>query len=151
VNTVDLSAPEGPPPAWADRAVAYSLRVLSHLGRDNWDLSVVFCSDLYIRALNARFRDRDEPTDVLSVARGETIIEAGLSRYVPGDIVISLDSLRENARCFEVSEDEELRRLLVHGVLHLDGMDHLTNNTETEPMLQLQENIMSALAGERIL
>jgi probable rRNA maturation factor len=66
------------------------------------------------------------------------------------DIVISLDTLKENARRFNVSEDEELRRLLIHGILHLDGMDHKTNE-ETEPMLLLQEEIITEFAEERIM
>jgi probable rRNA maturation factor len=126
------------------------LSVLERLQRDNWDLSVLFCGDAYIRSLNERFRQQDEATDVLSFALGETIPEAGEYRYVPGDIVISLETLAENARYFKVSEDEELRRLLIHGTLHLDGWDHGTNG-EHEPMLQLQERLLAELGEERIL
>jgi probable rRNA maturation factor len=64
--------------------------------------------------------------------------------------VISLETLRENAEYFRTPEEEELRRLLIHGILHLDGMDHTTNN-EKEPMLQLQERLLVRLAGERVL
>ena len=67
-----------------------------------------------------------------------------------GDIAISLDTLRENAGRFRISEDEELRRLLIHGILHLDGMEHPTNR-ETEPMLQLQENILTKLSAGHII
>jgi probable rRNA maturation factor len=69
---------------------------------------------------------------------------------LPGDIVISLESLAENSGYFHVSQDEELRRLLIHGILHLDGYDHDTNEG-TEPMLQLQERLLAELAGEYIL
>jgi probable rRNA maturation factor len=126
------------------------LTLLDQLQRDNWDLSVLFCGDAYIRSLNERFRQQDEATDVLSFALGETIAEAGESRYLPGDIIISLETLAENARYFKVSEDEELRRLLIHGMLHLDGWDHGTNGAH-EPMLQLQERLLTTLGGERIL
>jgi probable rRNA maturation factor len=70
-------------------------------------------------------------------------------RFLPGDIVISLDTLRENARYFQIPEDEELRRLIIHGILHLDGMDH-NSTSATEPMLVLQEEILSNLKDERI-
>jgi probable rRNA maturation factor len=124
--------------------------VLKQINRDDWDLSVLFCDNAYIRSLNARFRGADEATDVLSFALGETAEEAGRTRFLPGDLVISLETLSENARYFKVSEDEELRRLLIHGILHLDGLDHDTNE-HTQPMLQLQEKLLAELSGERII
>jgi probable rRNA maturation factor len=150
MNRIEVSAEEVPLPSWTGRVGPFILKVLNFIRRDGWDLSVVFCDNIYIRSLNARFRHRDEPTDVLSFALGETLEEEGERRYLPGDIVISLETLAENARCFQVSEDEELRRLLIHGVLHLDGLDH-DSNEEKEPMLQLQEKLLAELAGERIL
>jgi probable rRNA maturation factor len=151
MNRVEVNAEEVPLPPWAFRVVPFILKVLDQIHRDGWDLSVLFCNNNYIRSLNARFRCRDEPTDVLSFALGETLEdgEAG-RRYLPGDIVISLETLAENARYFHVAEDEELRRLLIHGVLHLDGLDH-DSNEKKEPMLQLQEKILADLAGECIL
>jgi probable rRNA maturation factor len=146
MNRIDVSAEEVPLPAWKKSAERFLGKVLAHLGRDLWDLSVLFCGDSYIKSLNARFRNMDEATDVLSFTLGETLPGG---RYLPGDIVISLDTLRENAVAFNITEDEELRRLLVHGVLHLDGMDHRTNDDD-EPMLRLQESILEELAGERI-
>jgi probable rRNA maturation factor len=151
MNQAAVNAGEIPLPPWAEMVPAYALKVLEILGKDNWDLSVLFCNDACIRSLNARYRQRDEATDVLSFFLGETIRgEGGEVRFLPGDIVISLETLRENARAFESSEDEELRRLLIHGILHLDGMDHKTNE-KTEPMLELQEKILADLAGESIL
>jgi probable rRNA maturation factor len=150
VNRVAIQAEEDPLPPWAGQAHRFILTVLDRLNRDRWDLSVLFCRDEYIRGLNARFRQKGEATDVLSFELGETIEENGETRYLPGDIVISLESLEENARYFQVSPDEELRRLLIHGILHLTGMDHATN-ADIEPMLLLQEALLAELAGERIL
>jgi probable rRNA maturation factor len=151
MNRVEVSAGEAPLPPWTANANRYILKILDYIRRDNWDLSVLFCNNADIRALNARFREIDEPTDVLSFALGEYTQdpEAG-KRYLPGDIAISLETLGENARYFQVSEDEELRRLLIHGILHLDGLDHDTNEP-AQPMLQLQEKILAALTEERIL
>ncbi|MDR2393653.1 MAG: rRNA maturation RNase YbeY [Treponema sp.] len=150
MNRIEVQAEADPLPPWTNAVKRFMLRVLEHLHRNNWDLSVLFCGDVYIRSLNDRFRQQDEPTDVLSFALGETITEAGECWYLPGDIIISLETLAENARYFKVSPDEELRRLLIHGLLHLDGWDHPTNG-EHEPMLQLQEQLLLALADERIL
>ncbi|MDR1863259.1 MAG: rRNA maturation RNase YbeY [Treponema sp.] len=149
MNRVDVSAAEVPLPPWKGRAKSFILKVLKTLRRDGWDLSVLFCGDRYIKTLNARYRNKDEATDVLSFALGETAESEKGNRYLPGDIVISLETLEENAGYFGVSRDEELRRLLVHGILHLDGMDHATNKPG-EPMLRLQEKILTQLAGERI-
>jgi probable rRNA maturation factor len=151
MNRVEVNAEEVPLPPWIGALNRYILKVLAYLSKDRWDLSVLLCNDACIRHLNAQYRDRDEATDVLSFCLGETIEdEGGESRYLPGDIVISLETLGENARYFGVSGDEELRRLVIHGILHLDGMDHETNEP-AEPMLRLQETVLAALAGTRIL
>lgn len=141
---------EEEPPSWTQEAEDFTLKVLDILKHDGWDLSLFFCTNDYIRQLNAHYRDKDEPTDVLSFTLGESIEENGESRYLPGDIIISLDTLFENAKYFQVSPDEELRRLLIHGILHLSGMDHATN-ADIEPMLQLQEKLIAELGSERIL
>jgi probable rRNA maturation factor len=151
MNRVEVNAEEVPLPEWADLSKNFVLKVLDAIHRNSWDVSVLFCNDPYIQSLNRRFRQKDEPTDILSFPLGETVKDgAAGSRYLPGDIAISLETLAENARYFNTGQDEELRRLLIHGILHLDGMDHETND-ETEPMLQLQEKILADLAGERIL
>ena len=150
MNRIDVSAAEVPLPAWAGELTGFAQKVLASLHKEDWDLSVLLCNDAYIRKLNAQYREKDEATDVLSFTLGETITDGGGSRYLPGDIVISLETLAENARHFNVNEDEELRRLLIHGILHLDGMDH-ADNEATQPMLQLQEKLLAELAGERIV
>ncbi|MDR2134118.1 MAG: rRNA maturation RNase YbeY [Treponema sp.] len=151
MNRVEINAEGAEPPPWSGSLEAFALKVLDFIGRDNWDLSVFLCGDETIKTLNSRYRGRDEATDVLSFEMGaETAAGDGELRYLPGDIVISLETLRENARCFETGEDEELRRLLIHGILHLDGMDH-DSNDKNEPMLKLQENLLERLKGERVL
>ncbi|MDR1587235.1 MAG: rRNA maturation RNase YbeY [Treponema sp.] len=151
MNRVDVGAEGLEPPLWSGALAAFALKVLDFIGRDNWDLSVLLCGDETIKALNGRYRGRNEATDVLSFELGaETAAGDGDLRYLPGDIVISLETLRENARCFETSEDEELRRLLINGINHLDGMDHNSNDKD-EPMLKLQENLLEQFKGERVL
>ena len=155
MNRVLVSVTEEEPPQWAESLKKYALKVLARLGRDKWDLSVLICGDKTITELNSRYRGKAQAADVLSFMQdeGEKFPSGGRSggdRCLPGDIAISLDSLRENARRFKVGEDEELRRLLIHGILHLDGMDH-QSNSDTEPMLRLQEQILADLTDEHIL
>lgn len=142
MNRVDISAEGVPLPEWADAAAAFTAAACDTLSCENWDVSVLFCSDSFIRRLNRRFRHRDEPTDVLSFPLGETFIENGKNRCASGDIVISLETLRSNCKTFGADEDEELRRLLLHGLLHLKGFDHATIDPD-EAMLVLQESLLS--------
>ncbi|MDR2052685.1 MAG: rRNA maturation RNase YbeY [Treponema sp.] len=142
MNRVEVRAEEVPLPPWTDSLAGFSAKALDALGKDGWDLSILLCGDAYIRELNSRYRNRDEATDVLSFALGESCPDGeGRDRYLPGDIVISLETLEENSRYFKVSFDEELRRVIIHGILHLDGMDHETNGKD-EPMLLLQEELL---------
>ena len=150
MNRVVISAEGTPLPSWSDSARGFALKVLDEIKRGNWELSILLCENKTITALNSRYRNIAEPTDILSFNLGETVQEGKNSVYLPGDIAISLETLAENARYFQISEDEELRRLLIHGILHLDGMDHKTTDTD-EPMLVLQEDILNRLKDERII
>jgi probable rRNA maturation factor len=139
INTIDITMPP-----WGKAAGNFMESVLENLGHKNWELSVLFCNNAYIKSLNAKYRDKNEATDVLSFPLGE----AGPGgRYLAGDLVLSLDALEENASFFNVAADEELRRLLVHGILHLSGYDHATDDAE-EPMLKTQERILKNLEGK---
>lgn len=84
------------------------------------DVTVVLTNDREIHHLNARYRGKDRPTDVLSFDIGE-----GRAKGEPfGDVVISVETARRQAKAYDASLVEELQRLLVHGVLHLCGYDH---------------------------
>jgi probable rRNA maturation factor len=146
MNSVFINAEGITLPSWTNAAGDYIKSALKNLGQKNWELSVLFCDNHFIKSLNARYRNKDEPTDILSFPLGET---GPGGRFLAGDIVISLDALEENTRFFKVSADEELRRLLVHGILHLLGYEHATNGAK-EPMLELQEKILTQLNQEKI-
>ncbi|MCL2093986.1 MAG: rRNA maturation RNase YbeY [Treponema sp.] len=152
MNQIDMDSQEVPLPPWVPKVKTFVKDVLRLLKKNNWELSILFCNNRYIKDLNRRFRNIDEPTDILSFSLDPfSIEEAGKTQvHYPGDLVISLDALEENTRYFNVSADEELRRLLVHGILHLSGEDHATND-KTEPMLIQQEEILETLKEARII
>jgi probable rRNA maturation factor len=150
MNKVTVNAEEYPLPSWSGDMCCFAIKVLEEIKRDNWELSILLCGDKTITRLNTQYRNKNEPTDILSFNLGETVQEGNKTVYFPGDIVISIDTLRENAEYFSTSEDEELRRLIIHGILHLDGMDHETNE-QSEPMLLLQEEILKKLEDKRII
>ncbi len=151
MNDVEVSLEGIDEVPWVEAARAFALSVLDRLGVTNWDLSLLLCDDAFIRDLNGRYRGKDEPTDVLSFEQGETYRdEKGEERVLAGDIVISLGGLARNVEDFGVSADEELKRLIVHGILHLSGMDH-EDNDPARPMLRAQEELLFSLGGGRIL
>lgn len=148
---IAVLAGDGDLPKWAPRLKRFAAAVLANRGLSGRGLSVLLCGDREMAELNRAWRGKDEPTDILSFggeAEGE--FPAGTGKSYLGDIAISLESLAENARRFGVAEDEELRRLIIHGILHLGGMDHESNETD-EPMLRLQETILEELSERRIL
>ena len=146
MNKVFFRAEEIPMPLWTKAADSFIKLVLETLGHKNWELSVLFCNNRFIKSLSAQYLNKDEATDILSFPIGEP---GPGGQFLAGDIVISLDALEENTGFFKVSPDEELRRLFVHGILHLSGNDHITNGKE-EPMLRTQERILTTLISERI-
>lgn len=147
MNEVEVSLEGVGAAPWIESARGFALAVLDRLEKRDWDLSLLFCDDAFIRGLNRQYRDKDEPTDVLSFEQGQEYRDPdGTLRFLAGDIVISLDSLRRNALEFATTPDMELRRLIVHGILHLSGMDH-ENNDPAEPMLVLQESILRELGA----
>ena len=113
------------------------------------NFSVTFVSDEEIEELNREYREKDEPTDILTFALsdGDEFPNPEGEKEL-GDVFISLESMRRNAREFEVPDDEELERLLLHGLLHLLGMDHKSNDFSSEEMLLLQEKILREKRGE---
>jgi len=147
MNEVEISVEGIGTPPWLDRARDFALAVLARLGKDGWDLSILICDDSFIRGLNRQYRDKDESTDVLSFEQGDSYRGPdGEERFLAGDIVISLEALSRNADEFGISRDEELRRLIAHGVLHLSGMDH-EDNGSSQSMLVLQEDILRDIAS----
>ena len=133
------------PSGFAQVASAVFLNPLSEMRRVPWDFSIVLCGDSLIRDLNRKFRELDEPTDILSFeGGGEYSDSAGKSFFCAGELVISLDALSRNAAEFNVSENEELKRLVIHGILHLNGMDH-SGSSLGQKMLKIQETILKTL------
>ena len=130
----------------------FMLKVLEALGKEKWEISLLFTGDAFIQKLNKEYRGKDEPTDVLSFAQvdNKESFPAKGGRFYAGDIVISMETLAKNADYFEISMNEELKRLLVHGILHLSGMDHENNNPD-QPMLVEQENILKLFTGVVLL
>lgn len=83
------------------------------------ELSISFIDDSKMRELNRTYRKIDRTTDVLSFPQSE-----GPYFTLLGDIIISLDTARRHSTSYGVTLHEELRKLIIHGILHLLGYDH---------------------------
>lgn len=117
------------------------------------EVSVSFVTNDRIQELNRDYRDKDQPTDVISFAmeeasEGEVAIQDSEEPRILGDIIISLQRTREQAADYGHSFERELGFLAVHGFLHLLGYDHMTEEDEKE-MFAKQEVILSTLGITR--
>ncbi|MCL2818076.1 MAG: rRNA maturation RNase YbeY [Clostridiales bacterium] len=126
-------------------------RVLRAAGFDavkQAEISLLLCDDDYIRELNKSFRGKDAPTDVLSFPQLDDFDEAAGQNLLLGDIVISCERALAQAEEFAHSRERELVFLFVHGLLHLLGHDHETEDDESE-MRGLQALVMEQMALPR--
>ena len=147
-NEVSIRIEQIEQPSWLENAQNFMKEVMNLTQVENWDVSLCFCDDEFIKNLNEQYRSIAEPTDVLSFElESEYETETGESRYCAGDIVISLPALKRNTQTFSVSENDELKRLLVHGFLHLAGYDHGEYHIGKEGSI-LDENEKIPVYGE---
>ncbi|MBZ9626923.1 rRNA maturation RNase YbeY [Psychroflexus sp. CAK57W] len=89
------------------------------------DLSYVFCSDEDLLYINKRYLDHDTFTDIITFDYSE-------DESISAEIYISIDRVKENAKDFKVKFENELRRVLVHGVLHCCGYGDSTEESKAE-------------------
>jgi len=116
-------------------------RLLQAHGLKNTEISVYLTGDQTIRLLNRDFRGRDKPTDVLSFIYDEPV-----GRYrLLGEIVISLDTAQKQAEELGHSLEEEIKRLLVHGFVHLLGYDHELGEEEERKFTEMEEKLRALL------
>lgn len=95
------------------------------------DINIIFCSDNYILDVNMKYLQHDYFTDIITFDYCE-------GKVLSGDLFISVDSVRENSIEFGTDFEEELHRVIVHGVLHLIGYDDHTE--EDKKLMRQKEN-----------
>ena len=96
----------------------YKNWIINAIDQEGYDLDnidFVFCSDEFLLEINRTHLGHDDYTDIITFPMEENPIS--------GEIYISIDRVRENAKTFQTSFDNELRRVMIHGVLHLCGYD----------------------------
>ena len=124
--------------------VATAQRLLGELGERESALSLSLVDDDAIRSLNHRFRGKDKATDVLSFPLDDGTASTLRERLL-GDVVISVDTARRQAAQYDASLQRELYRLLIHGLLHLKGHDHV-HAGERRSMQREERRLAEAIA-----
>ena len=102
--------------AWSN----FATKALNAIGKSESSATIAFVSDKRIRELNRQFRGIDKATDVLSFPAEE---ELNL-----GDVAVSVETAATQARDNGLTLDREIAQLILHGLLHLSGYDHATDN-----------------------
>ena len=113
-----------------------------HFDKRIGGLSIVFCSDSYLLDVNRRYLRHDYFTDIITFDYSE-------GEFLSGDLIISIDSVRSNAREYGVMFHVELLRVMIHGVLHLAGLKDKTKKESEE--MRKAENECLRLWDENML
>ena len=116
--------------AWIKAAVAEE-------GRETGDISIVFCSGDYLLDINRKYLSHDYHTDIIT-------FDYGNGNIVSGDLFISVDTVLANAEKYGVTFDNELLRVVIHGIMHLCGYGDKTA-AETEIMRAKEDFYLSGL------
>lgn len=109
---------------WATRIIAAQKRKYSQI-------DYIFCNDDYLLNINQQYLDHDTYTDIITFDYTE-------EKVISGDIFISIDRIRENASKFKVDFNEELLRVMSHGILHLMG--YKDKSEEDSVLMRKKEN-----------
>ena len=104
-------------------------RYVRSRGFEIGELSYVFCEDHYLIDVNKEFLNHDNYTDIIS-------FDHSLPGVISGELYISLDRVKENALQYEVSFKQELKRVMIHGVLHFFGEKDKTSNEALQMRLK---------------
>ncbi|ARV07036.1 rRNA maturation RNase YbeY [Polaribacter sp. SA4-10] len=102
------------------------------------EINYIFCDDAYLHKLNVEFLQHDTLTDIIS-------FDTTLGKLINGDIYISVERVEDNAKDFNVSFEEELHRVMIHGVLHYTGFKDKTD-TDKNTMREAENNALSLLS-----
>ncbi|GAM04894.1 MULTISPECIES: rRNA maturation RNase YbeY [Novosphingobium] len=150
---IDIEAPWPGDTDWVDlaeRALEALVQVAPELGHERLLTSVLFTSDSQVHTLNREWRAKDKPTNVLSFPMLERVELLNLQQDGPpemlGDIALAAETCAREASEKNVSIQEHATHLLIHGLLHLAGLDHEISDADAEAMEALETKALAILA-----
>lgn len=118
--------------------------ILNALGSPDGELSLVFVDDGHIAELNAAYLNHEGPTNVISFPMREGDFSE-VNPHLLGDVVISMDTCAREAEQADLAIEERLDQLIVHGILHLFGYDHVHNQAEARTMESKSSELIAML------
>jgi len=122
--------------------------ILTAVEKSKAELSVALVGDREMRPLNAKYRKKNKTTDVLSFPADPALpAQAGLL----GDVIISVEQAKRQARDRKTSLEIEMVTLLIHGILHLLGYDHERSQRQAKIMATLEQKLLSHLCERGLI
>lgn len=97
--------------------------IIAEEGKEIGELNYFFSTDEYVREINRKFLNHNYNTDIIT-------FNHNVKSLLFGDIFISIDSVKENSITYNISFDQEIQRVIIHGVLHLIGYDDTTEDSQ---------------------
>ena len=114
-----------------DQIATWISAVILSENKKEGDINYIFCDDEYLLNLNEQYLDHDTLTDIIS-------FDYSVGNELHGDVFISVERVRENAQDFNVTFEDELKRVLVHGVLHYCG--YKDKSEQDEQLMRSKED-----------
>lgn len=150
--TLDIDIEDWPEGAWEDLAARAARAVAEDeplLANPRLTASVLFTTDAEVHTLNREWRELDKPTNVLSFPmlereELETLAPEGLSEML-GDIALAFETCAREAAEKGIGLEVHATHLIVHGLLHLAGHDHVESDEQAEAMEALETRILAKL------
>ena len=120
-------------------------KVLNHYDLKSFDVNLIFTSDIYVSNLKKEFFSKNQWTDVIVFP-----MHTKNEKFVEGEIYISMPTAKENAKRYKQSYGKELARLVIHGSLHLLGIEDDTNEKK-EKMSKIEEHFLKEISWEELI
>jgi len=110
-------------------------KIINDQKREEGEISYIFCDDQYLHKLNLEFLNHDTLTDIIS-------FDNSLGNQINGDIFISIERVKENADTYKTNFEDELHRVIIHGILHYCGFND-KNKAEATLMRKKEDEALS--------
>ena len=120
-------------------------KVLNHYDLKSFDVNLIFTSDIYVSNLKKEFFSKNQWTDVIAFP-----MHTKNEKFVEGEIYISMPTAKENAKRYKQSYGKELARLVIHGSLHLLGIEDDTDEKK-EKMIKIEEHFLKEISWEELI
>ena len=120
-------------------------KVLTHYDFKSFDINLIFTSDIYVSNLKKEFFSKNQWTDVIAFP-----MHTKNEKSIEGEIYISMPTAKENAKRYKQSYGKELARLVIHGSLHLLGIEDDTNEKK-EKMVNIEEYFLKEISWEELI